>query len=85
MIAVPTHMTVSAPPQYIFTVPSFSGTAPQVKTLVSDKNQLLLDSGGGHAQNTFPAALHVADTIVDRDRIAPGHPPVDASSALGVL
>jgi hypothetical protein len=30
--AVPAHMTVSAPPQYIFTVPSVSGTAPQVKT-----------------------------------------------------
>jgi len=30
--AVPAHMTVSAPPQYIFTVPSSSGTAPQVKT-----------------------------------------------------
>ena len=32
MTAVPAHMTVSAPPQYIFTVPSSSGTAPQVKT-----------------------------------------------------
>jgi hypothetical protein len=32
MMAVPAHMTVSAPPQYIFTVPSSSGTAPQVKT-----------------------------------------------------
>jgi hypothetical protein len=30
--AVPAHMTESAPPQYIFTVPSVSGTAPQVKT-----------------------------------------------------
>ncbi len=30
--AVPAHITVSAPPQYIFTVPSSSGTAPQVKT-----------------------------------------------------
>ena len=32
MTAVPAQMTVSAPPQYIFTVPSSSGTAPQVKT-----------------------------------------------------
>src|SRR5690348_11690203 len=32
ILASPTHITVSAPPQYIFTVPSGSGTAPQVNT-----------------------------------------------------
>ena len=32
IFATPTHMTLSAPPQYILTVPSSSAIAPQVKT-----------------------------------------------------
>jgi len=32
IFAVPTHITLSAPPQYILTLPSSSGTAPQENT-----------------------------------------------------